>query len=91
MLTTGICSIVYGSSEIASVRYFKQNELGCVIEDESDLYPRIRELIDSKQLREKYINAALKQAERFHNAKENARAMNRVIVSCVEKFEREKE
>lgn len=86
MLASGVCSIVYGSCEIASIRYFMENDLGCVIKNEEDLYPRIRELIDSRELRERYIDAALLQAEQYHNAMTNARKMNEIIQKSVSEF-----
>lgn len=89
MLASGICSIVYGSCDIASIRYFKEHGLGCVIETEDDLYPRIRELIDLSEMREAYIEAALKQAEREHDPNVTARAMNDVILKSVSEFKYE--
>lgn len=89
MLASGICSIVYGSCKIASIRYFKDHALGCVIEEEDDLYPRIRELIDSVRLREGYIDAAMKQAAQFHNATITAQETNSAILKSVSEFKHE--
>lgn len=89
MLASGVCSIVYGSCKIASIRYFKDHDLGCVVEREEDLYPRIRALIDSAQLRKGYIDAALAQAKRFHNAHVVAQETNSAILKCVREFNNE--
>lgn len=83
MLTSGVCSIVYGSAEIASIRYFKEKNLGCVIENEQDLYPGIKALIESRQLRERYVEAALQQAAAQHDAQTNAQLMNEIIRKIV--------
>lgn len=86
MLASGVCSIVYGSCEVASIRYFKEKGLGCVIEDAQDLYPRIQELMESRELREGYIEAALQQAALLHNAKANAQRMKEIIQKSVSEF-----
>ncbi len=86
MLASGVCSVVYGSCEVASVRYFKENDLGCVIEKEDDLYPQIERLIKDAKLRENYIDTALQQATQHHNAETNARRMKEIIQKSVSEF-----
>lgn len=80
MLASGCCSIVYGSSEIGSIQYFKENQLGCVIEDKADLKERISALIQDDRLRNSYINNAITQAKKFHNPEINANQMRKIIL-----------
>ena len=89
MLASGVCSIVYGSAKVASIQYFKEHGLGCVIENPKDLYDTILHLINSPQLRESYIKAALNQAEQFHDSKNNAQRMRDLIIKSVGDFENE--
>lgn len=82
MLASGCCSLIYGSTEIASIDYFKRHSLGCVIENKEELYERIKELIDNDELRESYINNALRQAVEYHNAEKNAIKTNEIIIKA---------
>lgn len=82
MLASGVCSIVYGSPEVASIRYFQENGAGCVIENKADMEKRISHLISSEADREEYISRALCMAEKYHNAEVNAQAMQDIICAC---------
>lgn len=84
MLASGVCSIVYGSTEIASIRYFKEHKVGCVIEHKEDLGKSISHLISSEADRDEYIRSALYTAEKYHNAEINAQALNDIICFCAE-------
>ena len=79
MLASGCCSLIFGSEEIASIRYFKENKLGCVLEDPNLLETQIQQLIDHSQKREQYIENALKQVKEFHNPKDNSIRMMEII------------
>ncbi len=72
MLASGVCSIVYGSCEIAGIKYFAENELACVIEEKQDLALKIRELIEDKSLRCGYVQRACEFAKKNHNPIENS-------------------
>lgn len=71
MLASGVCSIVYGSTEIAGIKYFAENGLACVIEDGNELETAIKELIENDDLRIGYIEKALSFAKTNHSPKEN--------------------
>lgn len=83
MLACGRCPIIYGSTEIASIEYFKQYSLGCVIENEKELCERIQEVIECDELRENYIKNAVKQVLQYHNAEKNAKRTNEIILKAV--------
>ena len=85
MLASGVCSVVYGSDKVASIRYFKDNKLGCVIERQEDIEPVLRELIADDLLRSKYISRALIQAREEHNPTENSEHMRKVICDAYER------
>lgn len=85
MLASGVCSIVYGSNEIASVMYFKNYKLGCVIERKEDIEPLITELINCQSKQKDYINRALDQAIKEHNPNINSERMRKIIVKACEK------
>ncbi len=83
MLASGRCSLVYGSTEIASIDYFKQHSLGCVIEEKTELCEKIKEIIENDELREMYIKNAITQAAEYHNAEKNAIKTNEIIINSV--------
>lgn len=85
MLASGVCSIVYGSDRIASVRYFKEHSLACVIERQEDIAQKLREVIDDSSLRNGYIDRALDQAAKEHSPDVNSERMRRIVCMAVDK------
>ena len=79
MLASGRCSVIYGPSEIAGIEYFKEHNIGCVIEREDELEGKIRELIENTKLREGYIERAQKWAREYHSSDVNGDKMTRII------------
>lgn len=79
MLASGLCPIIYGSPEIASIRYFKDNDLGCVIEKAEDIEPSIKRLIEDEALRNGYIERALEQAQKEHSVTKNSERMREIL------------
>ncbi len=79
MLASGRCCIIHGSCDVAGIAYMRDNELAMVVEDENELSEKLRELLNDAGLREKLIQNALRQAEKYHNPKKNALAMNQTI------------
>lgn len=79
MLASGCCPIIYGSTRIASIQYFKENKLGCVIEKSEELVEKIYQLVNCPELIEHYIGNALYQAECFHNPIKNSKQFADVV------------
>lgn len=79
MLASGCCALVFGSEEIASIRYFKENQLGFVLEDPNLLEQQVRALIEDHRGRERYIENALRQAKDAHNPITNSVRMMDII------------
>ena len=88
MLASGVCSIVYGPTEIASIRYFKENDLGCVIERAEDLEQSIRRLIDDDKLRKGYIERALNQARTAHCKEVISERMRTILCEAFEEYKK---
>ena len=86
MLASGVCTLIYGSSKIASIMYFKENNLGCVIEKPEDLEDKIKELIENDDMREGYIERALKQANEAHNDAVNSDRMKKILCEAFENY-----
>lgn len=80
MLASGVCSIVYGSCEIAGIKYFAENKLACVVEEKQDLSLKIRELIEDGDLRKAYIENALNFAKQNHNPIENSEKTKEMLI-----------
>lgn len=81
MLASGVCSIVYGSTEIAGIKYFSENELACVVEDKEELSSKIRELINNDELRCGYIKRACEYARKNHSQTENSDKTKELLVA----------
>ncbi len=79
MLASGVCSIIYGSEKIASIRYFKEHNLGLVIENANDIETSLVNLINNESLREEFIRNAIRQAEAEHNPITNSNRMKEII------------
>ncbi len=79
MLASGVCPVVYGCDKIASIKYFKDHDLGCVIEKKEDIELKLREVIDNGELRTRYIANALSQAECEHDSGKNSERMRDII------------
>lgn len=88
MLASGVCSIVYGSREIAGINYFAENATACVIEKGDELYRAIKELIENSELREGYIKRAIDFAKMNHNPYENCKRMNRMIEEVCKEYKK---
>lgn len=72
MLASGTCALVYGSTQIAGIKYFNDNELACVIENKEELVNGIKKLINDSELRNKYVKNAYEKCVENHNAIKNS-------------------
>lgn len=88
MLASGVCSIVYGSQEIAGIDYFAQNATACVIENEEEISLAIKELIENSEKRDGYIERALNCAKMNHNPVENCKKMNQLLKEVYDEYRR---
>ena len=79
MLASGKCSIIYGSSQIAGIKYFKENDLGLVIENKDELESKLKDIIEDKSKRDFYIENAKKFAEKNHDPVKNCHRFNEVL------------
>ncbi len=75
MLASGRCPLVYGPPEIAGIAYFKEHDLGCVIESRDELCDKIRALVESAELREGYVRRAQAWAREYHSSDINSARM----------------
>ena len=86
MLASGVCSIVYGSTEIAGIKYFAENELACVIEKKENLASKIHELINNEELRLGYIKRAYEFSKKNHNNITNSDKTKEMLVDVYNRF-----
>lgn len=86
MLVSGVCSIVYGSCEIAGIKYFAENKLACVIEDKEKLALKIKELINDSEQRRGYIQRASEFAKKNHNRIENSNKTKEMLIDIYNRF-----
>ena len=81
MLASGRCPVVYGPDEIASIKYFKDTNSGCVISSKDSLQKMLSELLDDRDLEELYVRNALELAQNYHNPDINAESFNELLSS----------
>ncbi|MBO4468726.1 MAG: hypothetical protein J5766_05435 [Clostridia bacterium] len=85
MLACGRPAIIYGSAEIAGIKYFADNDLGLVIEKKEDLYPEIKNLVDDPERQNEYVGRAIKFAKENHDPKKNSEKTKKLIKKVCEK------
>lgn len=81
MLACGRPAIIYGSTEIAGIKYFAENDLGLVIEKPPELFEKISELAGSKEKQEYYVRRALDFARANHDPKKNSEKTKEIILN----------
>jgi len=79
-LACGTCLFAYGPPEIASIKYLLDNDVAVVVTERNKLKEKLRELINNVDMRQAYINRALKLANQRHNKMNNARQFAAVIL-----------
>ncbi len=78
-LVSGTCILAYGPSEIASIEYLRENDAAYCISDPLKLEEGLTELIESKELREKYIDNASALAIKNHDSDKNCKMIREVL------------
>ena len=66
-LAKGKCILAFGPNEVASMDYFIKNDCGLVIDNPKDLYNKINNIIENKNLISDYGQKALDCAVKNHN------------------------
>ena len=79
MLASGRCAVIYGPAEIAGIGYFKEHDLGCVIEHREELCDAIRALCEDSDRREGYVRRAEAWAREHHSSDKNSEEMARLL------------
>lgn len=82
-LASGTCLFAYGPAGVASIDYLKQNKAACVVTVKEKLEESLRELINNSDLRQSYINNALRLANERHNPEKNKRRFMEIISSAI--------
>ncbi len=78
-LASGSCFVIFAPAELSCTKYLAENGCACVITEESDLEPKLREVIESAALRTSLIERAKQVAEKNHNAEKNRAKMARIL------------
>ena len=78
-LGSGICLFAYGPNNVSSIEYLIENSAACTVTRKKDLLIKLQEIINSDQLRKKYIKSALKLANDRHNFETNVQLFHKLI------------
>lgn len=71
-LASGTCFFVYGSEELASVKYLKDNDVAIVATSKHELEVKLTELVQDENVRYRLISKAIKLAKKNHIATVNS-------------------
>ena len=78
-LGSGVCMFAYGPDDISSMEYLIENNVACVVTKKEDLHEKLEEILNSEELRRKYITNALKLASERHNYETNTQLFYEII------------
>ena len=78
-LASGSCFVIFAPPELSCTKYLAENECACVISEEADLEPKLREVIENKELRAALIARAKEVAKENHDAEKNRAKMARIL------------
>lgn len=78
-LASGTPFVIFAPSELSCTKYLEEKACACVIENEADLEAKLREVIESRELRESLVERALAVAKENHNAEKNREKMARIL------------
>lgn len=73
LLASGVCPLVYGPADVASIDYFAAHEAGCVITREEDLEGQLKRLLEDEDWRRSRVENAQALARQNHD-REQVRA-----------------
>lgn len=85
MLACGRPAIIYGSTGIAGIKYFAENDLGLVIENGGELYERISKFVSDKEKQNYYVDRALGFARANHDPESNSEKTKEIILKVCSK------
>lgn len=82
LLASGTCVLAYGPSEIASMKYLKDNDSALCIESRDALEDGLKTIVSDETLRERIANAALELANKNHDR----RRVCETIANAMERY-----
>lgn len=83
ILSAGKCLILYASPFLACSRFIADNHCGFLIQTKDQLIPRLKELLDSRNIKQELRNNALITAKEYFDSSKNAAVFLRVINDVV--------
>lgn len=82
MLASGVCPLVYGPEDVASIDYFRSHDAGCVITKEEDLLSGLKQLLEDGAWRRGKIENALVLARQNHEPKQVRKRLLKILTSA---------
>jgi len=89
-LACGTCLFAYGPKEIASIKYLGENNVACVVTNQKELEQKLKELLLNKELRNQYIENALKLSKDRHDIGVNSKKFKEIICKVTKEDRRMK-
>lgn len=78
-ITSNRCLIAIGPSDVASMEYLQNNHLAVIINSETEMENKIKEVFNSPELSTNYVNACRKEAERRFNKTYLEKVMEEIL------------
>ena len=82
LLASGVCPLVYGPEDVASIDYFRAHEAGCVITREEDLLPMLKRLLEDEAWRRERTEKAVILARRNHEQEQVRGKLRRILTAA---------
>lgn len=82
-LSTGVCILAYGPSEIASIRYLHDNDLAEVCCDYMSLKKSITRILTDTEVRLKFEKRGLAWAQKYHDINKVSKEFQKCIMESV--------
>lgn len=84
-LSSGKCFLVYAPSNLACTKYLRKNKAAYVADNINELKEVLKQILTSTEERNKYSDRAIELAKKNHNAENNSRVFQQLIVDILDK------
>ncbi len=78
-LKCGRCLFAYGPADVASVEYLVNNDCACVAVSKAELKDKLKDIVFNAESRNRYVDNALKLADKNHNIIENGKQFKQIM------------
>lgn len=78
-LASGTCFVLFAPEHLSCSKYIREKDCGVFIGDEAQLKDKLREVIESEEKRNYYIERAIRVVQENHSAEKNRKRFSEII------------